>query len=85
MSPLDSGFQARVNRLYDTWRDRIATALARGIEAGTVKPDIEPGNVAAIIVAAQMGIWGTGKSSQSEAVMRQAAEGLGGYLDSLRP
>ncbi len=85
MSPLDDGFQVRINRLYDTWRDHTAAALAQGMEAGTVKQDIVLGAVSALIVAAQMGIWGSGKSSQREAVMRQAAEGLCDYLDSLRP
>jgi len=36
-------------------------------------------------VAAQMGIWGTGKSSRNEDVMRRAAEALCAYLDALRP
>ena len=85
MSPLDRGFQARINRLYDTWRDGVAAAIVRGTEARTVRQDIVPGGVSALIVAAQMGIWGTGKSSRSKAVMRQAAEALCDYLDSLRP
>jgi TetR/AcrR family transcriptional repressor of nem operon len=85
MSPLDNGFHTRINRLYDTWRADVAAALERGIEAGTVKPTIAPNSVAALVVAAQMGIWGSGKSSRNEAVMRQAAEGLCEYLASLRP
>jgi AcrR family transcriptional regulator len=85
MSPLDEGYHERINRLYDTWRERFAAALARGVDAGTVKQTIVPERVAALIVAAQMGIWGTGKSSRSEHVMRQAAEGLCDYLASLRP
>ena len=85
MSPLDAGFQARVNHLYDTWREQLASALARGAQAATVKAAIEPRSVAALIVAAQMGIWGTGKSSQRAEVMRQAAAGLCDYLESLRP
>jgi hypothetical protein len=36
-------------------------------------------------VAAHMGIWGSGKSSRSPQVMRQAAEGLWAYLEGLRP
>lgn len=85
MSPLDPQFHARINRLYDSWRERIADALVRGIEVGTVKHGTAPGKVAALIVAAQMGIWGTGKSSQGEEAMVQATEGLCEYLDSLRP
>ncbi len=84
MSPLDDGFYQRINRLYDLWRERYAASLERGVRAGTVKADISPKHVAALIVAAQMGIWGSGKSSRSQDVMRQAAEGLCDYLESLR-
>ena len=85
MSPLDEGFHARINRLYQIWRERYAVALARGIQAGTVRASVEPKHVAALIVAAQMGIWGTGKSSRDPTVMRQAADGACEYLASLRP
>ena len=85
MSPLDEGFHARINRLYELWRERYAAALARGIQAGTVRTSVEPKHVAALIVAAQMGIWGTGKSSRNPGVMRQAADGACDYLASLRP
>jgi len=84
MSPLDEGFHQRINRLYDTWRAHYAAALERGLQAGTVRPSISPRNVAALIVAAQMGIWGSGKSSRSTDVMRQATDGVCDYLDSLR-
>ena len=85
MSPLDQGFHVRINQLYDTWRERYAAALERGIAAGRVKADVRPKHVAALIVAAQMGIWGTGKSSRSKDVMRLATDGVCDYLDSLRP
>ena len=84
MSPLDDGFYQRINRLYDLWRERYAASLERGVQAGTVKADINPQHVAALVVAAQMGIWGTGKSSRNQDVMLQAAEGLCAYLESLR-
>ena len=84
MSPLDEGFHTRINRLYEIWRERYAAALARGIEAGRVSASVDPHNVAALLVAAQMGIWGSGKSSRNQAVMRQAADGVCDYLASLR-
>jgi AcrR family transcriptional regulator len=84
MSPLDDGFYERINRLYETWRERYAVFVARGVEMGTVKANTNPNNAAALIVAAQMGIWGSGKSSRNQDVMRQAAEGLCEYLESLR-
>ena len=85
MSPLDPDFHARINRLYAVWRERYSAALRHGIAAGAVKPTANPEDVAATIVAAQMGIWGSGKSSRDENVMRRAAEGLCAYLESLRP
>jgi AcrR family transcriptional regulator len=84
MSPLDAGFQTRINHLYEVWRDRYAAALRRGLDAGTVRPDVAPDEAAALIVAAQIGIWATGKSSRNQAVMSQAADALCGYLESLR-
>jgi TetR/AcrR family transcriptional repressor of nem operon len=85
MSPLDEGFHARINALYNQWRQGYAAALERGINAGNVKPQTDAQAVAAAIVAAQMGIWGSGKSSRSPEIMRQATEGLCVYLESLRP
>jgi hypothetical protein len=41
--------------------------------------------VAAFVVAAQMGIVGTGKHSQSPALARRAGEAFFDYLDSLKP
>jgi TetR/AcrR family transcriptional regulator, transcriptional repressor for nem operon len=84
MSPLDDGFHVRIDRLYDTWRARFTEALERGVAAGTVKPNVKPAAAAALVVAAQMGIWGSGKSSRRQEIMRLAAEGVCEYLESLR-
>jgi len=84
MSPLDDGFRKRIDRLYDAWRKRVADALAAGIKAGTVRKDVSPQKVASLLVASQMGIWGTGKSSQDQNLMTQAAEAICGYLDTLK-
>jgi TetR/AcrR family transcriptional regulator, transcriptional repressor for nem operon len=85
MSPLDEGFRKRIDKLYASWRKRYAAALAEGIKAGKVRKDISPANVAALVVAGQMGIWGTGKSSRSAELMTQAGEAMCAYLDSLKP
>ena len=85
MSPLDDGFRARIDALYDRWRSALGTALARGKTAGTVRASASPPAAAALLVASQRGIWGTGKSSQSQTVMRHATDGVCAFLDSLRP
>ena len=84
MSPLDDGFHRRIDALYDAWREQIAEALERGIAANKVSPTASPRDVAALIVASQMGIYGTGKSSQDNALMTQAAEAICTYLDALQ-
>jgi AcrR family transcriptional regulator len=84
MSPLDEGFRKRIDRHYATWRKGIAAAIAGGIEARKVKKGISPRSVAALVVASQMGIWGTGKSSRSKELTLQATEALCDYLDDLK-
>jgi AcrR family transcriptional regulator len=85
MSPLNEGFRTRIDRLYATWRQHLAIALSAGIRLGKVRKNISPRNVAALIVAAQMGIWGSGKYSKNEALMVQLSDSLCEYLDQLRP
>jgi TetR/AcrR family transcriptional repressor of nem operon len=85
MSPLDEGFRKRIDKLYCLWRKTYADAFAAGVKAGKVKKSVEPASVAALIVASQMGIWGTGKSTRSLQLMTQAGEAVCSYLDSLRP
>jgi hypothetical protein len=57
MSPLDEGFRVRIDKLYALWRKRLTAALAGGIKAGKIRKNIAPRNVAALLVAAQMGVW----------------------------
>jgi TetR/AcrR family transcriptional repressor of nem operon len=85
MSPLDAGFHERIDRLYHHWRHNIAQAFAEGIRTGTVRANAVPADIAALVVASQMGIYGTGKSSQDQQLMLQATEALCGYLDGLKP
>ncbi|HEU4884449.1 MAG TPA: TetR/AcrR family transcriptional regulator [Longimicrobium sp.] len=85
MSPLDEGFRGRIDALYDRWRTTFAAALRKGMAAGAVRPDAAPEGTAALLVASQMGIWGTGKSSRDATLMLQACEAVCGYLEGLRP
>jgi hypothetical protein len=70
--------------MYTMWRESLASAIQRGIKAGNVRKDVSPQNVSAFIVAAQTGILGTAKNSQSVDILRQAGEALCGYLDTLK-
>ncbi len=84
MSPLDKGFRQRLDKLYVEWRKSLGAGLSAGIKAGKVRKDVSTRNAAALIVAAQMGIWGTAKISQSEPLMIHAGAALCEYLDSLK-
>ena len=84
MSPLDEGFHARIDRLYTMWRKGFAAALASGVKAGTVRKTIDPKSVASMLVAGQMGIWGSGKSSRNKSAMIEANEAICEYLDSMK-
>lgn len=84
MSPLDEGFRKRVEGYYNEWRKAITVALVRGMQEGKVKERAVPSDVAALVVAGQMGIWGTGKNSQDPELMSEASKALCGYLESLR-
>jgi TetR/AcrR family transcriptional regulator, transcriptional repressor for nem operon len=85
MSPLDEGFRKRIDKLYETWRNGYSYALSQGMKSGRVRKSGKAADAAALIVASQMGIWGTGKSSRSPELMIQAGEAVCGYLDTLKP
>jgi TetR/AcrR family transcriptional repressor of nem operon len=85
MSPLDEGFRKRIENVYLEWRECLEAAFARGIKAGKVRKDINPRNVAAFVVAVQVGIIGTAKNAQSAELMKQAGAAFFEYLDTLRP
>ena len=84
MSPLDEGFRERIERSYDRWREALVNALERAKKRGQIKKSVVPKEVAALIVACQMGIWGSGKNSQSGELMIQATEALCSFLDTLK-
>ena len=84
MSPLDAGFRSRIDGLYAKWRGWYTEALAAGIISGMVRKGVKPEHAAALIVAGQMGIYGTAKSSQDMQLMIDAAEAMCDYLDSLK-
>ena len=85
MSPLDEGFRTRIDTLYCEWRSAFAAALEAGITAGRVRRDIDADLAATFLVAAQMGIWGTGKYSRDAALMRRASDAACAHLETLRP
>ncbi|MGH9480638.1 MAG: TetR/AcrR family transcriptional regulator [Terriglobales bacterium] len=84
MSPIDEGFRLRIEACYASWREALTEALARARKQGQIRDDVSPRAVAALIVAAQMGIWGAAKNSQDPKLMMRAGAALHRVLDGLR-
>lgn len=84
MSPLDEGFRARFDAMYDLWRRTVASALVRGQRARTVRSDLDISGAATLIVVGQIGIWATGKHSRDAQLMIEAGEALCASLETLR-
>ena len=84
MSPLDEGFRARFDAMYDRWRQTVSSALERGRRARTVRTDVDVTGAATLVVVAQIGIWATGKHSRNAQLMIDAGDALCASLETLR-
>ncbi|TQV89822.1 TetR/AcrR family transcriptional regulator [Aliikangiella coralliicola] len=56
MSYDDEGFRFRINSVFDNWSNQIADLLRKGIEDGSVKPDVNPIKTARFLVSSFQGI-----------------------------
>ncbi|MBV2120447.1 MAG: TetR/AcrR family transcriptional regulator [Candidatus Thiodiazotropha sp. (ex Ctena orbiculata)] len=84
MSPIDPGFRQRIDHLYRKWQESIEKILRDGQQGGTVNPSIDPADAALFILASLEGCMGIAKNAQSIDELKRCAQGLFGYLDSLR-
>jgi AcrR family transcriptional regulator len=84
MSPLDEEFRARIEAVFDAWRDGFASTIERAKAAGSVREDVDSRNVAAFLVAAAEGSFGVAKNARSLEMFRANMELLAEYLETLR-
>lgn len=84
MSTIDEGFRRRLVFIQNGWRHAIAAALARGQRAGQIRADVDPEQMAALLVAAYEGCNGLAKSSQDQALFASCMEGLIQVGETLR-
>ena len=85
MSPVDEGFQERIEKLYLLWRRGLARNLARGQREGTVRQDVDAEDIAAFLVASCEGSLGLAKGSQDPRLLEVCVRGVVQYLETLRP
>ncbi|WP_456376783.1 TetR family transcriptional regulator C-terminal domain-containing protein [Thiolapillus sp.] len=84
MSPIDDGFRERLEQIYISWREAIATALTVAQERGQVRRDIDPGQTSIFVLAALEGCVGSAKAAQSMDMLYACGNGLIHYLNGLR-
>ena len=85
LSGSDDDFHEQIGYLYELWRDGLASVLAEGQEAGQVRADVDPSDVATFLVAAFAGVAGFAKSTRDVDVARASVRVLCTYLEDLRP
>jgi AcrR family transcriptional regulator len=85
LSASDDDFRKQISDLCEQWRAALARALVEGQEAGQVRGDVEPADVATFLVAAVAGVAGFAKTTRDLDVARTSMRVLCTYLEDLRP
>jgi hypothetical protein len=83
MSPQDSGFRKRLDRVMSNWHTTTKNALIKAQEKEFIRADIDCNETATFIMAALEGCIGLAKSAQSVDRLRSCLRGLTQYLQSL--
>jgi AcrR family transcriptional regulator len=84
MSPLHEGFRRRLAAIFDEWKKGIAAALREGQSHGTVRRDVEPGEIASVLIAMVEGYASLAKNAQDSKVWEVGIRNIVGWLRSLR-
>ena len=84
MSPLDEQFRKRLERIFNSWQEGIATALRRGQSQGTVRRDLVPEETASFLIAMYEGYVLLAKNAQDPKVWNVGIRNIVGWLRSLR-
>jgi len=84
MSPLDEQFRKRLERIFNDWREGIATVLRRGQSEGTVRRDLVPEETASFLIAMVEGYEVLAKNAQDVKVWNVGIRNIVGWLNSLR-
>jgi TetR/AcrR family transcriptional repressor of nem operon len=83
MSPLDEEFRKRLERLFISWQEGVATLLRKGQSQGTVRRDLNPDEAASFLVAMVEGYASLAKNAQDVKVWEVGIRNIVGWLRSL--
>lgn len=84
MSQLDEEFRTRLERIFHTWQEGIATVLRRGQSEGTVRRNLDPDETASFLIAMIEGYEVLAKNAQDAKVWKMGTKNIVGWLNSLR-
>jgi AcrR family transcriptional regulator len=84
MSPLDTGFRKRLEKVFHAWQEGVAAALREGQRDGRVRRDVEPVETAAFLIAMVEGYGSLAKNAQDPKVMKAGIGNIVNWLRSLR-
>ncbi len=83
MSPIDRGFQQRLEKVLKFWVDELAHELKRGQKNGFVKKSINVKQAALFIVMTHEGFYATLKGIQDPSVYKSLLASLKIYLEQI--
>ena len=84
MSPIDEGFRERIEAIYTDWKKHLSDALKRCQKNGFMTNDVEPDDIATLIIAVSQGAVGIAKNAQQPTSFSEYTQGLVNYLKSLQ-
>ena len=84
MAPIDEGFRHRLNAIYELWHDAIINAVRKSQQAGKLIDQVEPEQVAVMVVATMEGCLSAGMISQDLTKLNFCGAGLIQYLNLIQ-
>ena len=84
MSPIDEGFRARIEAIYTDWKTHLTSALENCQKDGLMHEDVNPEQIATLIIAVSQGAVGIAKNAQQPSSFKEYTHGLVNYLTSLQ-
>jgi TetR/AcrR family transcriptional regulator, transcriptional repressor for nem operon len=84
MSPLDEQFRKRLERIFLSWQEGVATLLRKGQSQGTVRRKLNPDEAASFLIAMVEGYGSLAKNAQDAKVWEVGIRNIAEWLRSLR-
>ena len=84
MSPLDEQFRKRLERIFLSWQEGVATLLRKGQSQGTVRRNLNPDEAASFLIAMVEGYGSLAKNAQDAKVWEVGIRNIVEWLRSLR-